>query len=376
MRKSFCIVISLLFLTIVGCGTADASPMQRLLYVLNEDDITIDIFDIEAGHKKIRSIPVITEEKPLYRGISAHAGTARVYISDSKRKFVAAIDLLTDKTVWKRTYGECTFPDRINVSIDGSVLYVPCKLDGRHVILDAKTGDVMDSLPMDGLPHNSFIGESGKYVYLSGYRNTTLFVLDATTHSKVKEIGGFSSPIRPFTVDKDEKFFFANLNALMGFGVGDIEEGKNIYEVSVVAPAERTQYPDAKARLTHADAPLSHGIAVRPGTRELWVLDDAWGYLYVFDTSPLYSKSKQQPIHIASVPAFRDITKVWTPFRWRWVAFSADGKYVYPSNGMVIDAETKQILDEGITPSEKLIEIDFQDGKPVRIGGQNGGVYE
>jgi hypothetical protein len=162
----------------------------------------------------------------------------------------------------------------------------------------------------------------------------------------------------------------------MGFGVGDIEEGRNIYELSVVAPSERTQYPEAKAKLTHGDAPLSHGIAVRPGTREVWVLDDAWGYLYVFDTSPLYGKSKQQPVHIASVQAFRDITKVWTETRWRWVEFSADGKYVYPSNGMVIDAETKQILDEGITPGEKLIEIDFQDGKPVRIGGQNGGVYQ
>ncbi|MES1168489.1 MAG: hypothetical protein ABUL61_04900, partial [Oleiharenicola lentus] len=59
-----------------------------------------------------------------------------------------------------------------------------------------------------------------------------------------------------------------------------------------------------------------------------------------------------------------------------WITFSIDGKLVYSSTGEVIDAATKQIIttlkDENGGPvhSEKLMEIDFENGKPVRTGNQ------
>jgi hypothetical protein len=116
-------------------------------------------------------------------------------------------------------------------------------------------------------------------------------------------------------------------------------------------------------------------LAVRPTTREVWFLDDAWGYLYVFDTSPLYQAPSQKPVHKASVSLFADITKQWTETRWRWVAFSLDGKWAYPASGVVVDAETKEIMPFKISPSEKIVEVDFVGETPVRVSGQNGGSY-
>ena len=61
-----------------------------------------------------------------------------------------------------------------------------------------------------------------------------------------------------------------------------------------------------------------------------------------------------------------------------WITFSLDGRYAYPSTGEIIDTRTKKIItalkDETgrDVHSEKLVEIVFDDGKPVRAGDQFG----
>ena len=61
-----------------------------------------------------------------------------------------------------------------------------------------------------------------------------------------------------------------------------------------------------------------------------------------------------------------------------WITFSLDGRFAWPSTGEIIDAKTKMILatlsDEAgrQVQSEKIVEIDFADGKPVRAGDQFG----
>ncbi|MGE0171266.1 MAG: YncE family protein [Oligoflexales bacterium] len=352
--------------------------VQHYLYVANDDDATIDVFDVDNGHQKVRSFDASAgySGKRRYRGITAHPGTARLYVSDSDDGFVAAFDLLTDKLVWKKTFDECTFPDRLNITKDGQTLYIPCKKDPmQHVAINAETGEVIQTYPMDKYPHNSFTGESGKYMYMSAYRNDTLFIADANTHELVKKVSGFTSGIRPFTVDKEERFFFATVTNILGFSVGDIENEKKLFDIKLETPKERTKNKKAGTELSHGGQPKSHGIAIRPGTREIWFNDDKWGYLYAYDTSPLYKKVPEAPVQVAMIPLFTDITKKWTTTRWRWVNTNTDGRYIYPASGIVVDAETKKITDMKITPSEKLIGIDFSNGKPVAAGGQNGGYF-
>jgi hypothetical protein len=61
-----------------------------------------------------------------------------------------------------------------------------------------------------------------------------------------------------------------------------------------------------------------------------------------------------------------------------WVTFSLDGRTAYPSTGEVIDTRTRKIVahlrdEEGRqVQSEKLLEIDFAEGIPVRAGDQFG----
>jgi hypothetical protein len=61
-----------------------------------------------------------------------------------------------------------------------------------------------------------------------------------------------------------------------------------------------------------------------------------------------------------------------------WITFSLDGKQAWPSTGEIIDVKSKQIIttlaDETGRPvhSEKIVQIDFANGKPVRTGDQFG----
>jgi len=168
------------------------------------------------------------------------------------------------------------------------------------------------------------------------------------------------------------RFIATSHTYLNGFGIADIETGA-ISEVRHMAPRERTRHWDkVKGGLPHGDHPYSHGIAVRPGAQEVWYLDDQWGYLYVFDAS----KSASSPTFKGHVELFDEIDQPWGQDHGnRWVAFSIDGKYCYPSDGSVVDAETGKKTTMRISPSEKLIEVEFQGYTAARVSGQMGGVY-
>jgi hypothetical protein len=239
----------------------------------------------------------------------------------------------------------------------------------RLLVLDSHTGRKLTEHSLHVNPHNTFIGEQGRYVFAGGRSGGPMYIFDQHTHQLVKEIGPFSGPIRPLSADPDEKYFFANLTKLEGIAMAEIATGK-MWEVPHRVPPEREKYPQAKTDpMPHGNQPISHGIAVRPGkTKEVWTIDDGWGYLYIFDYSTMPAR------WIEDVPLFTDITQVAGPPHARWVGFSIDGKYCYtPSR--VIDADTRKVISTGIAVSEKLIEIDFRDGRPIAVSGQNGGVY-
>ena len=88
------------------------------------------------------------------------------------------------------------------------------------------------------------------------------------------------------------------------------------------------------------------------------MVDGVYGYVYVFDITGA------TPSQIASIPIFANPRERPHP---GWLTFSIDGAYAYPDGGVVIDTRTKRVVAR-IPTSEKLIEIDFDNGKPVRAG--------
>lgn len=220
-----------------------------------------------------------------------------------------------------------------------------------------------DDHPIGGVgPHNTWMNPDGSRVYFEVLTMPWVYIADTRTNQLIGKVGPFSKGIRPFVVTDDEKYVFANVDWLLGFEVGAVREGsqwggKMLHRVEARTPASRlAQIPNPPARKPHSTP--SHGINIRPDQKEVWVVDGVYGYLYVYDVTSM------PPKHVADVPIFKDPTEQPHP---GWISFSLDGKYAYPDGGAVIDSRTKKVVAR-IPTSEKLIEIDFRNGKPVKAG--------
>src|SRR5207302_1011062 len=182
---------------------------QHRLYVavpgirndLEYGGVGILVYDIDVGYKFIKRIPTWDvppgEAAENVKGTAASAKTGKLYVSTIKR--VACFDLITEKKVWEKTYDGGS--DRLAISSDGKILYVP-SLEGPHWnVVDAATGDVIAKIKLDSGAHNTIYGPDGSRVYLAGLRSPILSVADTKTHTVVNQIGPFSNSIRPFTIN-------------------------------------------------------------------------------------------------------------------------------------------------------------------------------
>jgi DNA-binding beta-propeller fold protein YncE len=342
---------------------ADGAPNEErhLLYVATpgiRDDAKfggagIVVFDIDRGHAFVRRIETPASRRPrpeAMKGICANASTHRLYLSTPTRLY--CLDLKTDERVWEKALpGGC---DRMSMTPDGRRLYVP-SLEGPHWnVVDAATGDVLTKIETGSGSHNTVCSVDGSRAYLAGLRSPFLSVLDTQTQSVVNRVGPFGGSIRPFTVNSTGTRCFVTVNDLLGFEIGDLRTGKVLHRVVVQGfqkgPTKRHGCP-------------SHGIGLSPDDREIWVCDAANRRVHVFD--------------VTSIPP-RQTASIKLREQPGWVTFSVDGRFAYPSTGDVVDARTKKVVaglhdDTGReVHSEKLLEVDFKDGMPIRAGDQFG----
>ncbi len=313
------------------------------------------VFDIDRGHQFVRRIAARglnpTDGKPLnVKGVVANAVTQRLYVSTLQ--FVTSFDLLTDKILWEKAYdGGC---DRMSLSPDGKIMYLPSLEKEHWHVVNALTGDVIKRLEPIPRAHNTVFGLDGKQVYMAGIGSPLLHVADTATHTIVKKVGPFGSGIRPFTVNGRQTLAFVNVNGLLGFEVGDITTGQMLHRVEVQG---------FKPGVPKRHGCPSHGVGLTPDEKEVWCCDAANQRMHVFDATVM------PPKQVASIEVRDDPG---------WITFSLDGKYAYPSTGEVIDVKTRKIVATlktetgAIAESEKLVEIHFTNGKPVRTGDQFG----
>lgn len=312
------------------------------------------VYDVEAGHKLVKRIPTRGFKKDgtpsNVKGVAVSVATNSIYISTLEA--LQRIDLATEKIVWEKTYeGGC---DRMAMSPDGKLIYLPTLEKEHWNVVDAKTGDVVAQVYSNSGAHNTLWGADGSKVYLAGLRTPSLGVVDAHNHTVIKQVGPFSAPVRPFTINADQSLCFVNINELLGFEVGDIRSGKMLHRVEVEGfsqgPVKRHGCP-------------SHGIGLRPDETEVWLCDAFNQRLHIFDNTVMPPKQKQS-VALHDQPG--------------WVTFSMDGRYAYPSTGEVIDAESKKIItalqDEDGKPvqSEKMVEVHMQGKKAIKAGDQFG----
>ena len=357
--RAFALGCLLLFAT---SARTPAPKEQHLLYVASPGTrnyveyggVGLLVFDIDDGYRFVRRIPTWPtaegQKVENVKGIAASARTGRVYVTSLTR--VIAIDAVSGKTIWDRAYEGGT--DRLAISPDGRTLFVPQFEGPAWHVVDAANGDVLGKIETRSGSHNTIASADGRLVYLAGLKSATLSIADARERRLVGAVGPFGNVVRPFTVNGAGTLVFVNVNDLLGFEVGDLRTGKVLHRVEVAGYQKGT--------VKRHGCP-SHGIALTPDERELWLADCANSTIHIFDATSM------PPKQVTSLP-MRDCVG--------WVSFSMDGKVAYSSTGEMIDVASRKVIatltDEAgrAVQSEKMLDLVIADGKVVRAGNQFG----
>jgi DNA-binding beta-propeller fold protein YncE len=340
----------------------EASSEKHFLYVTApgiRDDLQygghgVLVFDMDQGHRFVKRIPLAGldgNRRPLnVKGVCASAATQRLYVSTPRT--LTCLDLVTEKILWEKPYeGGC---DRMSITPDGKVIYLPSFEKDHWNIVDALSGALIQKLKVKAGSHNTLVSRDGTQAYLAGLHSPLLRIADTTTQTVIREVGPFSGNIRPFTVNGRGTLCFVNVNDLLGFEVGDLISGKVLHRVEVQG--------FSTGSVARHGCP-SHGIAMTPDEKEIWVTDAHNRRLHIFDASVMPPRQSGS-IELRDEPG--------------WVTFSMDGRRAYPSTGDVLDVATRKIVavlkDETgrDVQSEKLLEIDFSGDQPIRAGNQFG----
>ena len=149
IRRLLLLAASAAALVIFSPGTSSSNGERHFLYVaepgirnyVEYGGVGVIVYDMDNGHKFVRRIPTFAEvpgkAPENVKGVVASAKTGRLYVSTIKR--VAAIDLATDRLLWNKEYEGGA--DRLAISPDGKLLYIP-SLEGPHWnAVDAASGD-------------------------------------------------------------------------------------------------------------------------------------------------------------------------------------------------------------------------------------------
>lgn len=363
--KTWRVAAILLCLLLAGWVTdavAQEPPgTQRYLYVvcpgirnyLEFGGAGILVFDIDQDHRFVKRIetPASRQTEPdNIKGVCAVASSQRLYFTTRARLY--CLDLISEKTLWEKELPSGT--DRMSITPDGKVLYVPSLENDTWSVVDATSGELITLIETQNGAHNTVVSRDGQRMYLGGLKSPLLFVADTSTHKLLDPVGPFSGAIRPFTVNGTRTRAYVCVNECLGFEIGDLTTGKKLHRVNVqgfqTGPVKRHGCP-------------SHGIGLTPDETEVWVVDAFNQSVHVFDnrTDP---PTQGTSIRLREQPG--------------WITFRLDGKVAYLSTGEVIDVASKRIVaalsdEQGReVHSEKMVEIQFRDGKPITAGDQFG----
>ncbi len=308
-----CIRVGIALLTVTAMNAANPAGARMLLYVDNSlgDDITV----IDLGTLKVVNTITVGNQP---HGLCAPADGRRLFTTIESEKSLKTIDTITGKIL--DTIPVTGRPNECAATPDGRYVGVPIR-DGNSVdIVDTAQKKVSKVLPIK-VPHNCFNTGNNNDMYVSSMGSNQIDVIDLKKMDYSARIPTGGIP-RPYAVSNDEKTLYTAVTNLHGFVIADIPSRRVV---------ERVELPPAPP----LDCPLevntpTHGLALTPDGKQLWVTSLADSGVYVYDVA---TRKTSSMIHVGKCP--------------NWIALSPDGKYCAVSNSdsndcSIIDTRTRR----------------------------------
>jgi len=287
------------------------------IYVANSGGDTISIIDPEAnrvvGEIKVSGQP---------HGLAASPDGERFYVSSEGQDVLDVVDRATSSMIRRIPLGKR--PNNLAITPDGKRVYICIRNESWVDVVDTAALEKVKRIPVGLNPHNVYCTPDGKWMIATSMGDRKLTAINIRTEQPEFEIPLDGIP-RPLAIepgpDGSARRLFVQLSDLHGFVIVDFEARKATGRVLLPdAPA------DATPLIPHT---FSHGIAVAPDRKTLWV------------TSLL-----SNCVSVYSLPDLKLMGAIPVGNGPDWMTFTPDGSRCYVSNAgaesvSAIDAATR-----------------------------------
>ena len=309
------LVMAVLVLSAFGLSKVVPAKMGTMkAYITNSlsDSITM----VDLGTLKVTG--EIKVGKRVH-GVCAPADGSKLFTTIESERTFKVIDTATNEVT--ATIALPGMPNQCASTPDGHYVAVPIRSGDNVAIIDIPMGKIVKTLPVSK-PHNAYNTGRNDVLYVSSMGDHEINRIDLKTMEYTDKIPVGGIP-RPYAVTRDEKTLYVALSDYHGFEIVSIPDKKEIARVDLPAapPADCALEPHTE----------THGLALSPNEKELWVTSLTDGGVYVYDIA---TKKLSTEIKTGECP--------------NWIGFSPDGKYVTVSNcgsndAAIIDARTRQV---------------------------------
>jgi YVTN family beta-propeller protein len=318
------------------------------LYVGNSNDESVSVIDLNS----LKVVGDIEIGVRLIHGLALRPDGKQLFVTVESDHTLRFVDTTTNQIT--ATIKLSGMPNECAVTPDGRYVAVPIR-DGDSVeIVDVMQQKVVKALPIKE-PHNAVSTDSNRYLFVSSMGSNAVNVIDLETMSFSAIIPAGGRP-RPYVISSDGKIMYVAVSYLHGFDIVNVPEKQVLQRVEM--PAQHSGPP--RPRKFETPDTFTHGLALTPDGKELWVtslLDDC---IYIYDL-----QAKKFTGHMA------------TGNGPNWIVFSPDGKYGCVSNTdsddvSIFDAkERKEVarVKVGKVPKRLVVGVDptAQNSKAAKI---------
>jgi len=291
-----------------GIGPTAANSTTKI-YVTNSQGDDITVIDL-ASRKATDDVRVGRD----VHGVCAPADARRIFTTIESEKSLKIIDTADDEIT--AAIPLTGTPNQCASTPDGRYVDVPIRDANSVDIVDTQQKKVVKTLPVRE-PHSGYDADDNQRIFVSSMGDGQIDLIDLQKMDYVAKIPVGGIP-RPYVVTKDETTIYSALTDFHGFVIASIPERKVIERVAL-PPAP----PAACVLEPHTP---THGLALTPDGRELWVTSLGDSGIYVYDVA---SKKISSEIPTGKCP--------------NWITITSDGRYVAVSNS---DSDDCSIIDE------------------------------
>jgi YVTN family beta-propeller protein len=279
---------------------------------------TVRIVQTNSAGDNIHLIdPATNKVVAVIGGIEVPHGAAvapdgsRFYFTNESTHTLDIVDGKTHKVTSKIALSGR--PNNLSISRDGRRLYVAIRsLPGAVDVIDTATGTRAKSIPTKGGIHNTYVTPDGKHVIAGSIDGTNYTVIDAKTEQPLWT-QTFDRGVRPMAFEQNPdgstRRVFVQLSDFHGFAIVDFAQRKELQRVTL------PEVPVAERHTQGLQGSPSHGIAIAPDGKTLWVNSKLNSQVYVY-----------------SLPDVKLLTGIHVGDHPDWLTLTPDGKSVYVAN--------------------------------------------